>query len=312
MSALADGLRPAFIPIADYGRAITPRHGPRLIAVIYAYLDASKTEVSKGFTVVAGYVAPLAEWGKVEAEWAEAVNDWRIPKFHLSELPTYLSVGYEKASLCAQYFANIVRGSDLIGVGAVLQDTAWEARAMEPHQPPPFSVVAYEQCLREALVLLCEAAANIYPGEQITVICDRDAKAASIHAVFDAVQKEKPALFSMTVAGKDEKSASDSIIPLQVADMAAGLIRRAWLLELNKQWKGFDLEKMRGELPGGRGGKWFDFAVFGKSSAKELGRIFKNSIEWQITYQVPGLPPITYTYDQLFGTGTTAEPPAWS
>jgi len=89
--------------------------GNSLIAVLTAYFDASKTEVSLGVTSIVGYVAPLPEWERVEAEWLRAEKDWKLDRFHLTDLPRL--IGHEKTPQCIGYFSEIIRNSKLVGLG---------------------------------------------------------------------------------------------------------------------------------------------------------------------------------------------------
>jgi hypothetical protein len=86
---LAPEAKGSYVSLMDWVPICAPRHGLRLVAVLAAYFDASNTEHALGVTSIVGYVAPLEEWARVEAEWAQAEEAWRLVNaggFHLAEL----------------------------------------------------------------------------------------------------------------------------------------------------------------------------------------------------------------------------------
>ena len=53
------------VPIAELGRIVNPPHGKRVLVLLSAYIDASLANQPPHVTVVAGYVAPQDEWGRI-------------------------------------------------------------------------------------------------------------------------------------------------------------------------------------------------------------------------------------------------------
>jgi hypothetical protein len=208
-----------YLRIADIGRSANPSPGPRLLALLNAYFDYSSTEPA-GITSVAGYVAPLEEWERVEAEWAEGLRYWDIDPFHLANLERNL--GREKAELCERYFEKIITDSGLDAIGAALIDADWRQSEWE-HMTTPKLPTAYQQCLDMALECLGQHAGDYFKGHDIAVFCDRDASENSIQAVFENRRVEYQRFVTVTIGG------TDKILPLQCADLGAGKLRKSWL-----------------------------------------------------------------------------------
>lgn len=209
------------VPIADLARAIAPWEGGRIIAVLYVYLDASNTEISgPRISSVAGYLAPLDDWQAVEAEWDKALVDWKLKRFHLSHLVR--DVGRERAQACLGYFRRIIESSDLMAIGsAVFNDDWWrqdwgEDTTVRLDSP-------YEQCLDLVLKAIGNATGKEFQGEKVAIVCDLDAPENIIFGAFCRRRKDYPQFTTATIGS------SYDVIPLQCADLGAGLLRKSWL-----------------------------------------------------------------------------------
>jgi hypothetical protein len=111
------------IAISDLARALNPAPGRRVLAVLYAYVDASYNMPTKGVTSVAGYVAPVDEWSGVEERWTDGLHKWGIKSFHFSGLSN--DVGKDDVPACEMYFAEIIHASNIHGIGVALVNEDW-------------------------------------------------------------------------------------------------------------------------------------------------------------------------------------------
>ena len=253
----------------------TPRSGRKLIAVLYAYLDASKTEIGKGMTVVAGYLASLEEWERLEAEWRGALEDWKIPRFHHTEL-NWL-VGHEKHDMCLRYFENIIKGSELGAVGAVLQDENWDMRA-EFAIPVPFHLKKYSQCLQSVLEVISHSAS----GEDVAVICDCDDGKDAMQSIFLAAKEKHSNLATLTIGSMK------SMLPLQAADLACAWLRHA-SLAISKSHGKLDFSRIvTAFMPKGKRGVTAYFgAIVQAEQAARMANSAAGSVQWHISYRLP-------------------------
>jgi hypothetical protein len=208
------------ISISDLAAVLLGRQRTGIVAVLSAFFDASKTEISIGITSVGGYVALVEEWSRLEKEWEEARLYWSLDTFHLADIPKIL--GNEKGRLCVGYFRRIIRASQLDGIGASLMDKDWNESdwgdcALRKHGSK------YEQCLALAFQVLSMHCRQHYPGQPIAVVCDQDAPETDIIRIFREAQIQYELLSTITVGRRRQH------IGLQVADLGAGDLRKNWL-----------------------------------------------------------------------------------
>jgi hypothetical protein len=207
------------VRIADLGWIVHPGPGERIIALLKACFDGSWSGKPPGITSVAGYVAPLAEWEKVEAEWRRGLADWGIPRFRASGLDKRMS--RDKAELCTLSFERIIENSQLHAIGAALLDTDWHQPDWGEHSIPKLSS-PYEQCLDLAFKVLGTYTRDVFASERVAVFCCMDTAERKIEEVFARKKQEYSNLLNVTIgSGKD-------IMPLQCADLAASRLRQSW------------------------------------------------------------------------------------
>lgn len=111
------------VSIGELGRLFNPAPGRKVLALLCTYLDASLNGKPPGIASVAGYVAPLAEWERIEAEWQDGLKLWSINPFRLSGL--HRKIGLENAKDCTRFFTRIIEDSQLNAVGAAILDVDW-------------------------------------------------------------------------------------------------------------------------------------------------------------------------------------------
>ena len=143
-----------------------------VLAVLRAALDASACHPEWIYSV-AGYVAPPEAWDKILPIWQDALDYWRIPRFHLCELPDW--IGHERAELCEKYFSQIVSQSDLHSIGSAVFVRDWERPDWGDDRSPRFPT-AYEQSLWFALNVLGEHCQLEFPERPVAVVCDIDSR----------------------------------------------------------------------------------------------------------------------------------------
>lgn len=190
-----------------------------VLAVLRAALDASACHPDWIYAV-GGLVGPSETWDPLLEEWQAAVDQWRIPRFHLSELPQM--VGYGRTKMCEGYFRGLLRNCELHTVGAAVFTAHWERPDWGHDQSPRFDT-AYKQSLWFALNCLAKHCEKHFPGQDVAILCDTDAPLEAMNAIFDKVQQEHPCLNHLAISNSFKRK------ELQAADLAAGLLRRSWV-----------------------------------------------------------------------------------
>lgn len=190
-----------------------------MLALLNAYLDASSGGQPPRIISVAGYVALVGIWERVESEWRKGLQYWRIPYFHMTDL--HQEMGIEKAELCKLYFERIIKSDYLWPFGAALPIADWhnpDWRSL----PTPRLASPYEQCLYFAIDALGRLLNRRFPGEEAALISCMDGPERHIESAFRVAHREYPQIVSATIGS------SKRIIPLQCADLGAGRLRESW------------------------------------------------------------------------------------
>lgn len=189
--------------------------------VLRVYLDASKTH-PLGITCVAGHVGNEAAWTALEKEWQAALDYWKLPSFHLTDLPKI--IGYERTELCIRYFARIIHASELRGISAGIRDADWDemvaAGDLEAYRAefPTRAHAVLDMALGR---LSMEIGLNL-PDEDTMVMLDADYAPNSVNAIYDRHAAQNPRLKGLAIMHAAKTK------PLQAADLHAGLQRRDW------------------------------------------------------------------------------------
>ena len=190
-----------------------------VLAVVRAALDASACQNPDWIYAVGGFVAQPEVWDEVLPEWQAAIDQWRIPRFHLSQLPKL--VGRQNAKTCEKYFLDIIENSHLHSIGGAIFTKDWKRPNWGDDTSPRFAT-PYEQSLWFALKVLAEHCRKAFPGEEVVVVSDFDGSEAAINRIFQKAKAEWPWLD--TLALRDA-----SKLELQCADLAAGILRQSWV-----------------------------------------------------------------------------------
>ncbi len=185
--------------------------------MLSGYFDASYTQPI-GVSVIAGHLATSDQWSAIEAEWIANLRYWKLDYFHLADVIRKL--GHENGSLCIRSFARIISKSsaDLHGVMIGIRDADWDDYISK--------VPGGDQIFPSRYHALCDmlfrnlGKSAQLKGAQIAVVADiDDARTGVTQALFDfyAQGEHKEQLVSLTFAR------SQKIVPLQIADLHAGL-----------------------------------------------------------------------------------------
>src|SRR5687767_2119756 len=84
-------IRMRAVQLAELGRVINPMSPRRMLAVLNVYFDGSAKNDLPQVAVVAGNVAPLAEWIDVEDKWQAELDYWKIDSFTCANCDFYLA-----------------------------------------------------------------------------------------------------------------------------------------------------------------------------------------------------------------------------
>lgn len=191
--------------------------------VLKGYFDGSWTHPS-GVTLIAGHVATEQDWKNFEELWRRELDYWRLEKLHLAELERQL--GHENGTLCKRAFARLIHsdGRGLHGVLVGINDDDWdEYRQSNPDAqrvyPRRYDAVA--DMLFRNLGQLSQLRGN---DVRLDVTMDQDREPVSfVESMFQQWKDRYP-----DHLGTIQFSRSSECIPLQVADLLAGLNQRDW------------------------------------------------------------------------------------
>lgn len=258
-----------------FGRSRRPR--VLVMITVRGAFDASMDSGS-GITAIAGYVGLVSDWEAVEEQWNAQLRERGIENFHSSAVFREFEAG---AVDVIRDFARIAGESRLRFVSAHMLDTDWSAQ----ERPDEYARLYKERqhaCLDLLLEVIAEDLNLEFKGIPASIVfCSDYGKSAWAMRVYDAwLTRTKYSGFGMISFTPGEKEWD--IVPLQCADMLAGLVRHnSHALK--------DLESMDGRAFGqklapiaevahtamtkGRGTRW-SFAL-----AKELAEIIKKRRE---------------------------------
>jgi Protein of unknown function (DUF3800) len=84
---LKDGGRYSWsMPVADLARALCLPQAGGVLGMFAAYFDESYSDKAPRILVVAGYMAPIEQWGRFEAEWREFLQKFEVSNpFHMTD-----------------------------------------------------------------------------------------------------------------------------------------------------------------------------------------------------------------------------------
>lgn len=191
--------------------------GHGLMISLRAAFDSSK-DSPNGVTAVSGYLASEDQWASIEDAWNAQLGLIRADRFHLTEIRSQFT-DWPRA---VKPFAQIIAAAELRSISATIRDTDWNSR---PHDPAYSKVCPYREhgCLDLLFGVLAQDVALEFANQPVAIVFDRDwGNHEAIVRVYDAWrERTKHPGFNIFLKGGVLWDA----IPLQCADLAAGLLR---------------------------------------------------------------------------------------
>jgi hypothetical protein len=218
------------------------------LALLTSYLDASYSPDKSGYYSVAGFVGDAEAWESLERDWLAELSVWGLEDFHLTDVVHQL--GHENGTLCIRAFSNIVRKSDLWGVGIACEMAHWRSKDTGYENP-------YHFCFSQTLMVLNSHLELEADRRPVALIVDDDIKPHNITSdIFRAYQENGYPFTSLTIGTRS------IFVPLQAADLAVGALRHEWNSGVFSEAPKI-IEHLKGAL--GAGGR---FSVFSAGAEK--------------------------------------------
>jgi hypothetical protein len=224
----------------------------RIMAVLdlYAFFDESGTDRNSNIVVVAGYIAPAADWNLLESQWLQALKERNAPYYHATDAEATVPRGpytgwtVEQARELTDCMASIIASIDILrGVGVHVRTADWIAATdlIKPHLELretkkfhsqlfnlPFQILA-KSCID---VMLDCLRTDLPAHEKVAFIFeDNDFKHATLGAR-NILKREHPLRARIGSIGFEEKQ---DFAELQAADLFAWSYRR--VTELRSGYK---------------------------------------------------------------------------
>jgi hypothetical protein len=177
-----------------------------------AYCDLSR---SSRVSLVAGYIGTAEQWDWLEREWKRNLAYWELEDFHLAELPNMM--GHEKADLCILSFGHLIKKSDVRGISAGVENAFYESQVWGANFPS-----AYHVCVDMLLDSLNTHIPLNMGGGCVDLVFDRDTNAQN--EVLNLLTRYDANTFRSLTFSDRKKT-----LPLQTADLAAGVVRKGWV-----------------------------------------------------------------------------------
>jgi hypothetical protein len=231
--------------------------GRRVMVFIRAAFDSSKDH-ERGVTVVAGHIGDADTWATIDAPWNARLALEELESFHLSEVKQRFTKG---AWLdIVRPFAAIIAKSALRGVSASLKDSDW---AELNHDSAYLKECPHREhaCLDMLWDVLHQERELQFGGEPVTIVFDKDWGNRDAVVRLHEAWSERTGRPGFNIFLKGDLSWD--CVPLQAADMAAGLLRlnpfsRAWLNDESLAGHFDELSRVAANASGGshRGTMW--------------------------------------------------------
>lgn len=196
--------------------------GRHIMAVIRAAFDASMDHPC-GITAVAGYIGDADEWVRVEEGWRLLLGVNKMESFHLKEV--FGRFGRAEGLRVTEQFANLVRRSKLRSVHSLMLDSDWSALDKDSEYAKLYPERQHA-CLDMLFQILGEEVDLEFKGERIAVVLDQDYGPISRPAAIYEAWKERIGHPGFGVISFTKGELGWDTVPLQCADMLAGLLRQ--------------------------------------------------------------------------------------
>lgn len=265
---------PLYSPLSHLARSVFPyTDKTRLIFMLSAYFDESGHSRHTDFVSMAGIVAPLQKWERLEIDWKEALKEFELSEWHTSDFAHSLNEykqykgKEEKRREMYSRFMNLIRATDGMPMGAIVSMTAWNK--MLPAVQKSF-LDPYFLCLQD-----CGHGASVYaikepPSHQVMMIFDNNEEfKGRVPKLYEYMQRNFN--YGSRLAEEPVFRSALSVVQLQAADIVAYELRQRYdnLLkspERKPRWGYLELMKIGigiQDLP------WFTYYDEAKLSAME-------------------------------------------
>jgi hypothetical protein len=241
--------------------------------MIRAAFDASMDSPS-GVTAVGGYLGLVGTWDRLEERWSKRLAARGLDRFRATDI--FQRYRRDEAIKCCLEFSGLINSSGLRFACAHMLDTDWTSIDKNSAYLELYPQRQHA-CLDMLLNIIAEVVTIDFADLPISIVFDNDyGNTEFAGRVYDAwrTRKGHSGFQSVTfIKGENEWDA----IPLQCADLLAGLTRRTphsreALNALNEPIHGEISDETRALLramPNGRGTRW-SLAI-----ARELEEIIK-------------------------------------
>jgi len=227
----------AYLPIEDFADAVTPTNaGPRVLAMLVAYFDASKTQLRRPYVAVAGCLANLNTWKLFQPEWQSILNDEGLPFFHMTDFEAYKNdyKGWtkERHEKCLIRLGTVMvnRTEFAYGRGVALDD--WEYAKTKNEVLNPWSAFTYcaNQCFHSIAIWANE---HNHIGPISYIVESGDGYNGELIKLKDDIESSPTRRMRFRWAGlhilPKLADALYPLTPLQAADV--------WAFETRKEWE---------------------------------------------------------------------------
>jgi hypothetical protein len=190
------------------------------MVVIRAAFDASMDSPS-GVTTIAGYVADADKWESIEERWNGLLFLAGLKTFHLNEIKTRYSDDGHWIEV-VRPFAKLVADAELRSVNAVLKDSDWSRHDRDP----AYRAVCPRRehaCLDLLFGILAEDLRLEFGDDPAVVVFDNDYGTQQAVLEIHNAWTERTGHPGFNIFFKG--GVPWDSVPLQCADMVAGLLR---------------------------------------------------------------------------------------
>ncbi len=213
----------AFFRIRDLEEfSVGNRSSSRLVIMIRAAFDASMDDPC-GITAVGGYIGSTEQWQRIEEKWLVQLELERLKKFRLTDV--FQEHLYERALDITLGFAKILSQSGLRSVFACLLDTDWALLDKDSEYLRIFPQRQHA-CLDMLLGVLGQEMDLQHKGLPLAVVFDNDYGNTEMAARVYENWRTRTGHPGFSRVAFQKGSAEWDVVPLQCADLLAGVVRK--------------------------------------------------------------------------------------
>lgn len=200
-----------------------------LVAHLTAYFDKSG-DVDKPVMVVAGFIATVNEWDRLERPWKQTMKHYGVNDFHMTDLmdgdgefaaPSWTQ---KRKDTFTARLASIIVDHARVSVGGGIEVAKFNAARLGDARQ--YVGDAYRLCCSDVLIASSNWAMECSKRESMNFVFDRDGKFFSeTTMLYHSVTQSPSAVAKFRIGGIafDDR---ESAVGLQAADMLANLLFR--------------------------------------------------------------------------------------